>query len=219
MSKVLDVGGLAFGQRLLDRRIAVDTNERPVLGQARHRHVQRLAVMPRAAPHRQLWCVRVGFDHRGRVPLAQLGEALRRGLGAAEVRDPPASAGETGSALVLERPPDPLTNPLLGLHGPTIAAGQSGVFTPLRSISIAFATRRSRVASRFASAIQRAYSLRWVKESASWGAPASALRPSASARAGGTSPPRGASSRSRTTSPSSPTSIPAASRTSRRRPR
>jgi len=38
----------------------------------------------------------------------------------------------------------------------------SGVWTPLRSISVTFARRRSFVSARFASAIQRAYSFRCV---------------------------------------------------------
>src|SRR4051812_36780518 len=120
MPKVLDAGRVALGQRLLDRRVAPDANERLVLGPTRPGHVQRLAVTARAAPPRQLRRVRVRFHDSGRLPLRELGEALRGGLGTAEVRDPTTSAGEAGSALVLERPPDPLANSLLGVHGPTI---------------------------------------------------------------------------------------------------
>jgi hypothetical protein len=60
--------------------------------------------------------VGIGLHDVGGLPLGHAGEARRRGLGAAEVRDPPARAGKARRALILECAPDALANLLLGVH-------------------------------------------------------------------------------------------------------
>ena len=74
------------------------------------------------------------------------------------------------------------------------AGADAGVLTPVRSISTARATRRSRVSSRFASAIQRAYSRRCVYESASNASRAGTSSCSAIERLASTSTSRGCAS-------------------------
>jgi hypothetical protein len=68
---------------------------------------------------------------------------------------------------------------------------------PSRSLLSASATRLWRVSSHLASSIQRAYSLRWVKESRSKAARASGSRARARMSASGSSTSRGASERGR----------------------
>ena len=81
--------------RLLQVR-GVQGEERLAFGQPGNRHVNDLAVLQRALPHRQLGRVRIGLHRRGGLPRRQPAESLRGGLGAGEVRDPAGRAREPG---------------------------------------------------------------------------------------------------------------------------
>jgi len=80
-------------------------DEAAQLGQARHRHIQALAVPQRTQAHRNLGSIRVALDHLCRSPDRQRREPLGCRLGADEARDMPEWL-DRRDALLLEQRPD-----------------------------------------------------------------------------------------------------------------
>ena len=119
--------GRAADRGRLARRLAqpgrVEGEERLGFGQPGDGHVDGLAVLQRALPHRPLGGVRVGLHGAGRLPGRQGAQAFGGGLGPGEVRDAPGGAGEPGHLRRAHRGPHLLPQGRLGGQQVSRAAG------------------------------------------------------------------------------------------------
>src|SRR5690606_24346093 len=102
--------------------VGVEQEERVGLGQPGDGHEDGLAVLERPLAHRQLGRVGVGLDRARPRPLGGPPQALGRRLGAREVRDAVAGAGEPGHAGLRQRRPHGVAQGRLGGEQVGIAA-------------------------------------------------------------------------------------------------
>ena len=89
--------------------------ERQLVSQARHRHVEHLALGEGSGADGSLGLVGVGLDHVGGLPRWEGSELVGGGLGAEEVGDlADHPAGGLGRAFTLKERPDAVADLLLG---------------------------------------------------------------------------------------------------------
>jgi len=109
--RALLLGGLLGGKR---QCLGVEQVERLEAGHLRHGHVDALAILQGADPHRQLRPVGIGLDDARLAPLVQTGKLLRRCLRTVESRNLAVRISRC-AATIDESTPHPLAYGLFGL--------------------------------------------------------------------------------------------------------